>query len=116
MRGLSEQVYQALSPAHGGCVDVSVAEVVARMARAKVGKSYGSAREALLLSAKFVTAQLQAAGDAAPFISSLTAEVSGAASNMTAQAKRSVRRQASLGYLSHNAHLDALSSQTKLGC
>ena len=72
----SKQVYQALSPAHGGRADVGVAGVVARMARAKVGKSYGSAREALLLSANFVAAQLQAVGDAAaPFISSLMAEV-----------------------------------------
>jgi len=71
------QVYQALSPAHSGRADASIAEVAARMARAKVGRSYGSAREALLLSASFVTAQLQNAGDAtAPFISSLTAEVS----------------------------------------
>ena len=74
------QVYQALCPAVGGRYDVSPAEVVARMARAKVGKSYGSPREALLLSAKFVTARLLAAGDGAasfaPFISSLAAEVS----------------------------------------
>ena len=71
------QVFQALSPAHGGRAEASIAEVAARMARAKVGKSYGSAREALLLSASFVTAQLQNTGDAtAPFISSLTTEVS----------------------------------------
>ena len=72
-------MHQALLPAHGGRANASVAEVVARMARAKVGKSYGSAREALLLSAKFVTARLQrdTARDAAAaaFISSLTAEV-----------------------------------------
>ena len=73
---LYKQVYQALSPAHGGRADASIAEVAARMARAKVGKSYGSAKEALLLSASFVAAQLQNTGDAnAAFISSLTAEV-----------------------------------------
>ena len=75
-----------------------MAEVVARMARANVGKSYGSAREALLLSAKFVTAQLQTAGDAAPFISSLVAEVSCTFNIVTVRAKLSVCRQASLDF------------------
>ena len=73
------QVYQALCPAVGGRPTASVAEAAARMARAKVGKSYGSPREALLLSAKFVTARLLAAADGAalfsPFIGSLAAEV-----------------------------------------
>lgn len=72
------QVSQALSTALGGNPEVSVAEVVAKLTRAKVGRTYASPREALLLNAKFVIAQLQASGSgsaAAPFIARIQAEV-----------------------------------------
>ena len=72
------QVFQALSPAHGGSAQTSVAEVVAKLTRAKAGRSYASPREALLLNSNFVIAQLQASASGtacAEFIARLQAEV-----------------------------------------
>lgn len=76
--------YMALAPSVGGNPQASLSEVVAKLARAKVGKSYATPREALLLNAKFVTAQLSgldgtaAAGSTKfselPFLASLIQE------------------------------------------
>lgn len=74
------QVSQALSVAFGGSPDASVAEVVAKLTRAKAGRTYASPREALLLNVKFVISQLQASGTcsaAAPFIARIQSEVRG---------------------------------------
>eukprot|EP00798_Chlamydomonas_sp_ICE-L_P026224 gene26224-11958_t len=57
---ISSQIYLALCPDVGGCMTASYDEVVAKLARSKVGKTYGSTRDALLLSGKFVLAQLAA--------------------------------------------------------
>lgn len=51
---------QALDPSRGGSPDSSLDEVIAKLARAKAGKGYGSAREALLLNGRFVLQQLAA--------------------------------------------------------
>lgn len=87
------QVSQALSVALGGSPDASVAEVVAKLTRAKAGRTYASPREALLLNVKFVISQLQASGTcsaAAPFIARIQSEVRGNCSDVEASLSSSL--------------------------
>ena len=61
---------------------------MAKVARAKVARSYASPREALLLNATFVATQLRAAGDGTDmqsFIASMQAEVRPWAASSTGQ-------------------------------
>lgn len=51
---------QALDPEFGGSPATGLDAVVAKLARAKAGKGYASAREALLLNGRFVLGQLAA--------------------------------------------------------
>jgi DNA (cytosine-5)-methyltransferase 1 len=53
------EVHQALTPALGGSAQVTVEEVIARLARSKAAKSYATPREGLMLNAKFVLSQLE---------------------------------------------------------
>ena len=55
---MTYEVYQALNPSSGGSLGASFEEVVARLARSKIVKSYAGPREGLLLCGKFVLAQL----------------------------------------------------------
>lgn len=48
-----------LEPAFGGNCSASLDAVVAKLTRAKAGKGYHSAREALLLNGRFVLAQVR---------------------------------------------------------
>jgi DNA (cytosine-5)-methyltransferase 1 len=57
---LTSEVMGAVVPALGGNVDVTLDEVVARLARSGAAKGYGSAREALLLNGAFVLQQIEA--------------------------------------------------------
>jgi hypothetical protein len=50
---------QAIDPELGGSAAASLDAVVAKLARAKAGKGYASAREALLLNGRFVLAQVR---------------------------------------------------------
>jgi len=52
------EVFQALSPQHGGSAFATLEEVVARLARAKATKGFANPREGLLLNGRFVLAQL----------------------------------------------------------
>ncbi|MEW5318123.1 MAG: hypothetical protein WDW38_009370 [Sanguina aurantia] len=61
---LCSHVYQALCPEVGGSLTITLDEMIAKLARSKVGKQYGSAREALLLNGKFVASQLAAMAEA----------------------------------------------------
>ncbi|EFN59321.1 hypothetical protein CHLNCDRAFT_137706 [Chlorella variabilis] len=54
-----KKVHQALSPQLGGSAFASLEEIVARLARAKVCKGYPSAREGLLVNARFLLAQFE---------------------------------------------------------
>ncbi|CAL5224063.1 g6688 [Coccomyxa viridis] len=71
---LSEQadlaVERILLPCLGGDAQASFDEVVARIARAKVGKTYSGPREALRLTGKFVLSHLLEATKAGPDLSS----------------------------------------------
>lgn len=49
---------QAVDPTFGGSSAASLDAVVAKLTRAKAGKGYHSAREALLLNGRFVLAQV----------------------------------------------------------
>jgi hypothetical protein len=49
---------QAIDPELGGSASASLDAVVAKLARAKAGKGYATAREALLLNGRFVLAQV----------------------------------------------------------
>ena len=53
------QVHLALSPQLGGSAFASLEEVVARLARAKVCAAYPTAREGLLVNARFLLGQLE---------------------------------------------------------
>ncbi len=53
--------WQCLDPAQGGSLGASLDHVVAKLARGRAAKVYGSAREALLLNGRFVLEQLAAA-------------------------------------------------------
>ncbi|PSC75867.1 DNA (cytosine-5)-methyltransferase 1-like [Micractinium conductrix] len=53
------EVHTALSPQLGGSAFASLEEVVARLARAKACKGYPSAREGLLVNAKFLLGQFE---------------------------------------------------------
>eukprot|EP00208_Stichococcus_sp_RCC1054_P002968 CAMPEP_0206144666 /NCGR_PEP_ID=MMETSP1473-20131121/24796_1 /ASSEMBLY_ACC=CAM_ASM_001109 /TAXON_ID=1461547 /ORGANISM="Stichococcus sp, Strain RCC1054" /LENGTH=292 /DNA_ID=CAMNT_0053540547 /DNA_START=75 /DNA_END=950 /DNA_ORIENTATION=+ len=70
--------HAALVASSGGSPEASLSEVVAKLSRAKVGKSYSSAREALLLNAKFVATQLGGQEglnlSATPFMKSVLSE------------------------------------------
>ncbi|KAF8055388.1 MET1B [Scenedesmus sp. PABB004] len=57
---LAWHVVQAVDPDLGGSAAASLDAVVAKLARAKAGKGYATAREALLLNGAFVLAQLAA--------------------------------------------------------
>jgi hypothetical protein len=57
---LAHEVHRALTPQHGGSAFATLEEVVARLARGRVLKGYGSAREGLLVNGRFVLAQLEA--------------------------------------------------------
>lgn len=50
---------QAINPELGGSASASLDAVVAKLARAKAGKGYASAREALLLNGRFVLGQVR---------------------------------------------------------
>jgi hypothetical protein len=52
---------QAVEPSFGGSSSASLDAVVAKLTRAKAGKGYHSAREALLLNGRFVLAQVRSA-------------------------------------------------------
>lgn len=52
-------VKQAVEPAFGGSSSASLDAVVAKLTRAKAGKGYHTAREALLLNGRFVLAQVR---------------------------------------------------------
>jgi hypothetical protein len=52
------EVYQMLSPQHGGSAFVSLEEVVAGLARSKVVRGFSTPREGLMVNGKFVLAQL----------------------------------------------------------
>jgi hypothetical protein len=56
---LSCYFLQAIDPELGGSAAASLDAVVAKLARAKAGKGYASAREALLLNGRFVLAQVR---------------------------------------------------------
>lgn len=58
----SRQVCLALSPAKGGDLEASLDEVILRLARSKLDHGYASAREALLINAKLVIAQVGGVG------------------------------------------------------
>lgn len=49
---------QTLEPSFGGTLSAGLDAVVAKLARAKAGKGYSSAREALLLNGRFVLDQV----------------------------------------------------------
>jgi len=49
---------QALEPSFGGSLSAGLDAVVVKLARAKAGKGYSSAREALLLNGRFVLEQV----------------------------------------------------------
>lgn len=53
------EIHNALSPQLGGSAFASLEEIVARLARAKVCKGYPSAREGLLVNARFLLAQFE---------------------------------------------------------
>ncbi|GAX75038.1 hypothetical protein CEUSTIGMA_g2482.t1 [Chlamydomonas eustigma] len=86
---ISGVVYSALSSDQGGAITATLDEVVAKMARAKVGRGYGSTRDALLLNGKFILQQLKVMSEqqlsksaktavsfhTAPFATALEAEV-----------------------------------------
>jgi hypothetical protein len=55
---LAPPFLQAIDPELGGSATASLDTVVAKLARAKAGKGYASAREALLLNGRFVLAQV----------------------------------------------------------
>lgn len=57
---IASEVARALNPNFGGSPSSTIEEVVARLSRAKVGKGYSSAREALLLNGNFVISHLKA--------------------------------------------------------
>ena len=52
------EVVQALMPQHGGNMQASLEEVIARLARTKALKGFNTPREGLLLNGKFILAQL----------------------------------------------------------
>lgn len=52
------EVVQALMPQHGGNMQASLEEVIARLARTKTVKGFNTPREGLLLNGKFLLAQL----------------------------------------------------------
>ncbi|KAL6767831.1 MET1 [Auxenochlorella protothecoides x Auxenochlorella symbiontica] len=60
---LVREVCLALSPAKGGDLEASLDEVILRLARSKLDHGYASAREALLINAKLVIAQLSKLDD-----------------------------------------------------
>eukprot|EP00887_Chlorella_sp_A99_P005231 scaffold1.g5231.t1 len=59
---IAYEVHHALSPQLGGSAFATLEEVVARLARSKACKSYGSAREGLLVNGRFVLHQFEARG------------------------------------------------------
>ncbi|KAL3133376.1 hypothetical protein ABBQ38_007247 [Trebouxia sp. C0009 RCD-2024] len=80
------EVCHALHPKHGGEPSAELGEVAAKLSRAKVGKSYASAKEAIIMTGNFLLEQLRrmdtAAGGKATFafggtafVSALTSEV-----------------------------------------
>ncbi|BDA51554.1 DNA (cytosine-5)-methyltransferase 1B [Coccomyxa sp. Obi] len=78
---ISFEVQRALVPSLGGDPATTLDEVVARLARAKVGKAYAGPREALRLTGKFVLNQLLCGADSAtqlatsPFVTALRQEM-----------------------------------------
>jgi hypothetical protein len=58
-RNARPQVHQALSPQLGGSAFASLEEIVARLARAGTCKGFPSAKEGLLVSARFLLAQFE---------------------------------------------------------
>lgn len=56
---IAYEVHHALSPQLGGSAFATLEEVVARLARSKACKSYGSAREGLLVNGRFVLHQFE---------------------------------------------------------
>ncbi|KAK9918243.1 hypothetical protein WJX75_002529 [Coccomyxa subellipsoidea] len=77
---ISFEVQRALVPSLGGNSATTLDEVVARLARAKVGKAYSGPREALRLMGKFVLNQLLSSKDAShlatsPFVTALRQEM-----------------------------------------
>ncbi|DBB09374.1 TPA: hypothetical protein ACH3X3_007949 [Trebouxia sp. C0006] len=71
------EVCHALHPKYGGRPDAELSEVAAKLSRAKVGKSYSSAKEAIIMTGNFLLEQLQmldnAAGGKATFAFGATA-------------------------------------------
>ncbi|DBA84315.1 TPA: hypothetical protein ACH3X2_006369 [Trebouxia sp. C0005] len=53
------EVCHALHPKYGGRPDAELGEVAAKLSRAKVGKSYSSAKEAIIMTGNFLLGQLQ---------------------------------------------------------
>lgn len=55
---IAHEVVQALLPQHGGNLDSTLEEILARLARTKCVKGFSTPREGLLLNGNFVLAQL----------------------------------------------------------